>query len=124
MKDMNKFLSDNASVLSAIYGADAEYGAERIKKAVKAFTEKYGEGDFSVFSVPGRSEICGNHTDHNRGEVFAASINLDIIAVARKTESKTVRLTSEGFGESVVDVSDLNVVTEQNGTPSSIIRGV
>lgn len=121
---MNKFLSDNAGVLSAIYGADAEYGAERIRKAVEAFKETYGDGDFSVFSVPGRSEICGNHTDHNRGEVFAASINLDIIAVARKTEGTTVRLTSEGFGESVVDVSNLEVVSEQNGSPSSIIRGV
>lgn len=124
MTDMNKFLSDNREVLSAIYGSDAEYGAERIKKAVEAFTEKYGDGEFSVFSVPGRSEICGNHTDHNRGEVFAASINLDIIAVARKTEGKTVRLTSEGFGESVVDVSSLDVIPEQNGSPSSIIRGV
>ena len=124
MTDMNKFLSDNAGVLSAIYGADAEYGAERIRKAVEAFKETYGDGDFSVFSVPGRSEICGNHTDHNRGEVFAASINLDIIAVARKTEGTTVRLTSEGFGESVVDVSNLEVVSEQNGSPSSIIRGV
>ena len=75
---------------------------KRYSEAVDRFTEIYGDGDLSVFSVGGRSEISGNHTDHNHGKVIAACINLDILAIAKKSMTGTVRIKSEGFPEDIV----------------------
>ena len=75
---------------------------ERYSDTVRKFTGLYGDGDLSVYSVGGRSEISGNHTDHNHGRVIAAAVNLDIIAVAKKNGSGIVRIKSEGFPEDVV----------------------
>lgn len=124
MFDITKFKKDNSAMLKAIYGEKTEQMTKRIEEAVKKFVSLYGDGDFSVFSVPGRSEICGNHTDHNRGEVFAASIDLDIVAVARVAGGDSVRVTSEGFSESSVKVSDLSPVKSDEGTSAALIRGV
>ena len=77
---------------------------ERYINAADKFKEIYGETDgVRIFSVGGRSEISGNHTDHNHGRVIAASVNLDILAVAVPTDDSTVRIKSEGFPEDVVD---------------------
>ncbi len=78
---------------------------ERYARAVDEFASIYGDGDISLYSVGGRSEISGNHTDHNHGRVIAASVNLDILAVAKKTDDGTVRIKSEGFPEDVVEFS-------------------
>ena len=94
MKNIDLLIKENDSFLSVLYGEDAS-ARERIKKAVESFTSIYGEQEYSVFSVSGRSEISGNHTDHNRGEVLAASISLDIIAVAAPTDDGIIRVTSE-----------------------------
>ena len=74
----------------------------RYENAVDSFTGLYGDGDISLYSVGGRSEISGNHTDHNFGKVIAASVNLDILAVAKKTDDGVIRIKSEGFPEDVV----------------------
>ena len=124
MFDITRFAKENDATLSLIYGEKKAEMTKRIEKAVRRFCEIYGEGDVSVFSVPGRSEICGNHTDHNRGEVFAASIDLDIVAVARVTDGKTIRVTSEGFSECEVGISDLSPKKSDEGTSASLIRGV
>ena len=69
--------------LAEIYGSDKiAYQKKRYEDAAKEFLSIYGEREVSLFSVPGRSEISGNHTDHNHGKVLAGSIDLDIIAVA------------------------------------------
>ncbi|MFR1436310.1 MAG: galactokinase family protein [Acutalibacteraceae bacterium] len=66
--------------------------------AVKAFVEVYGDRDnLFLFSAPGRTEIGGNHTDHNHGRVLAASVNLDVIAVAAPTAEPVVRVQSAGY---------------------------
>lgn len=124
MFDITKFKNENSAMLKAIYGEKAEQMTKRIADAVEKFVSLYGDGDVSVFSVPGRSEICGNHTDHNRGEVFAASIDLDIVAVARATDGECVRVTSEGFSECNVGVCDLSPVKSDEGTSAALIRGV
>ena len=124
MFDIKKFASDNGETLKKIYGANVAAMTERLAGAVARFTEIYGEGPVSVFSVPGRSEICGNHTDHNRGEVFAASIDLDVLAVARPVSSGIIRVKSEGFPESAVDISDLSPKTADLGKSDALIRGV
>ena len=123
MKDINTLLAENDSAISVLYGSDASL-RERIKNAVESFTAIYGEQDYSVFSVSGRSEICGNHTDHNRGEVLAASVSLDIIAVAAPTDDGTVYVKSEGFSENKVCLGDLDPVEGEEGTSAALIRGV
>lgn len=63
----------------------------------------------SLFSAPGRTEVGGNHTDHNHGKVLAASVNLDVIAVVEPTDDNIITIKSEGFPEDSVDISDLSV---------------
>ena len=116
-------IKENESILSVLYGAD-ESARARILKAVEEFTSLYGEKDYSVFTVSGRSEISGNHTDHNRGEVLAASVSLDIIAVAAPTDDGKIYVKSEGFSQNEVDLADLDPVAGEEGTSSALIRGV
>ncbi len=79
----------------------------RFIAAIDKFTSIYGEErDISVLSVPGRSEISGNHTDHNGGCVLAGAINKDIIAIASKNDEGVIRLHSEGYPEDVVNISE------------------
>ena len=123
MKNIDILLKENNGALEALYGAD-ESARERIKKAVESFVSLYGEQDYSVFSVSGRSEISGNHTDHNRGEVLAASVSLDIIAVAAPTDDGKIYVTSEGFSQNEIDLSFLEPDESEKGTSAALIRGV
>lgn len=94
------------NTLKELYGAEnVATQAMRYTKAINEFIKIYGDIDCNIFSVPGRSELSGNHTDHNHGEVLAGSINLDIIAIASKTDDNTIRIKSEGFPEDSVDLS-------------------
>ncbi|MBQ7352661.1 MAG: galactokinase [Clostridia bacterium] len=93
-------------VLTRIYGKEnLDSQKERYIEAVKDFEAIYGKREVSLFSVPGRSELSGNHTDHNHGKVLAGSINLDIIAVSAKTDDGIIRIKSKGFDEDVVDTN-------------------
>ena len=124
MFDKNKFTEKLLTAISGMY-SDTEAAVERYTNAVESFFSVYGEtDDFSVFSVAGRSEICGNHTDHNHGQVVAASIDLDIIAVAKKTSGTLIRVKSEGFDEDNVDISSLEPVESEKFRSSALIRGV
>ena len=126
-KEVLKLLENGGAdaALTNLYGADMlEVQKERYNKAVAAFEALYGEADVSVFTVAGRSEISGNHTDHNHGCVIAASINLDIIAVAAKTDDGIVRIKREGFPEDVVALTDDKVDEGKCFTSGAIIAGV
>ena len=112
--------------LTLLYGKENLSAAkERYIKAIGEFTSLYGERDISLYTVAGRSELSGNHTDHNRGCVVAASISLDIIAVAAPTDDGIVRVKSEGFSEDVVDINSYCAPVEAKfGTSESIIAGM
>ena len=113
--------------LSLLYGKEnVAASRERYVKAINEFTTLYGEErEINIFTVAGRSELSGNHTDHNRGCVIAASISLDIIAIASATNDGIARVKSEGFPEDVVDFSVYNApVEEKFGTSESIIAGM
>ena len=115
------------SVFTHIYGKDAvEMQKARYIKAIDDFAAIYGaDREVGLFSVAGRSELSGNHTDHNFGCVVAASIDLDIIAVASAREDSVIRIKSEGFPEDVVDFSEyVSAKTEKFGTSESIIAGM
>lgn len=113
------------SRFAELYGASAvEAQRERYAAAAKEFISLYGDGECVVLSVSGRSEISGNHTDHNRGCVLAASVDVDIIAVAKASDDGVVRVKSSGFPE---DVCDLGAVPDKNGmrySSRAIIFGV
>ena len=93
-----------------IYGSAAlEMQKARYLHAVEEFEKLYGEDrEAALYSVAGRSELSGNHTDHNHGCVIAASIDLDIIAVASPSAGSVIRVKSEGFPEDVVDFGVYN----------------
>ena len=123
MKDIKTLIKENESLLRTLY-SDFEKAEERISRAVEEFISLYGEREYSVFSVSGRSEIAGNHTDHNRGEVLAASVSLDIIAVAAVTDDGKITVKSEGFSQNTVDLGCLCPVSGEEGTSAALIRGV
>lgn len=108
--ELKKYIENGAldTRLRALYGeAAADAQRARYLKAVASFAALYGERDgVRLFSVPGRSELSGNHTDHNHGCVIAASINLDIIAVAAPTIDGAVHIYSEGYGENTVVLAE------------------
>ncbi len=96
--------------LIALYGA-RELDAQRARyaQAVRAFAAQYGgEREVRLLTVSGRSELAGNHTDHNCGRVIAGAIHLDIIAVASPRSDATVRVLSQGFDEDTVDLAAYN----------------
>lgn len=100
------------------------YQRQRFADAICKFEKLYGAGEAEVYSAPGRSEVGGNHTDHQHGEVLAASINLDAIAVVRRTQEPVIELLSEGYEKIRVDLSDLEKREEEEGTSVGIIRGM
>ena len=113
--------------LIEVYGADAVSAQKtRYAKAIDSFAALYGEDrDVSLFSVSGRSELSGNHTDHNHGCVVAAAINLDIIAVASANAEGIIRVKSEGFDMDEVDITTYNAPDPAKfATSSSIIAGM
>ena len=114
------------STIKDIYPASqAEAQKQRYKHAVAAFAEHFGSiGEHRFFSAPGRTEICGNHTDHNHGKVFAASVNLDVIAVVEPTDDGKIVIKSEGFPEDSIELSALDVADGEKNTSASLIRGV
>lgn len=114
-------------MMNALYGEDAiDVQKERYISAITAFEERYGgDREVSAYSVAGRTEISGNHTDHNNGCVLAASINLDIIAIAAKRDDNIICVKSEGFGEDSVDFSVYNSPRKDKFfTSESIIAGI
>lgn len=96
----------------------------RYIEAISKYEALYGKDDVCIFSAPGRSEIGGNHTDHQHGEILAASINLDAIAVIKKLEEPVVRIVSDGYDEIVISTDDLSLKEEEKESTTALIKGV
>lgn len=113
-----------------LYGTDCDIEAVKARylSCAEGFENTYGDktyGNVRLFSVAGRSEISGNHTDHNHGKVLAGSISLDIISVAATNNDGVVAVKSEGFPEDVVSLSDVEKVRDgEKYKASAIIRGM
>ena len=76
------------------------------------------------FSAPGRVEVGGNHTDHQRGRVLAAAVDLETAAAAEENGTGVVRLRSDAFGTQEINLGDLSARAEETGTPEALVRGV
>lgn len=112
------------SRLEELYGSRAQAQKGRYDKALDTFTDLYGDKDVKIISVPGRSEVIGNHTDHQRGEVLATSIDLDIIAVVSPREDGIVKVLSDDYDLPAIDLADLSVHENEKETSQALIRGV
>lgn len=113
--------------LKKVYVTDSavEEQKPRYISTLKKFVELFGDDrQVMVLSAPGRTEICGNHTDHNNGKVLAGAINLDAIAVAAKSDEMVIHEKSEGHGMNTVDISDLTPDESCYGKSASMIKGV
>lgn len=101
---------------------------------IENFMRHFGEADVSLFTASGRTELGGNHTDHQNGQVLAAAVDLQIMAAASRAGGgyagddacgdKTIEIYSEGFGLIEMNVSDLSVKDDEKGTTAGLIRGV
>ncbi len=100
------------------------YQKQRYIHTLDLFEEYFGDGDVRIFSAPGRTEVGGNHTDHQHGEVIAASINKDAIAVTKAIPGGPIRLISDGGALITIDLSSLDPSEKENGTTAALIRGV
>ena len=88
------------------------------------FAAAFGGTPTRYFSAPGRTEIGGNHTDHQRGRVLAGAVNLDTVAAVRPNGTSVIRILSEGYPQCQVDVSDLTPKADEINTTMALIRGV
>lgn len=111
--------------LDKIYTADMlDFQKERYERAAKEFEKQFGEKPAYFFSAPGRTEVGGNHTDHNLGCVLAAGVSLDIIAAVAPTEDNVITVKSEGFPIDTVKADETEVYEEEKNTSASLIRGM
>ena len=115
------------SVLTDIYGAEEDVlAAQRARylAAIASYEKLFGEGDIEIYSAPGRTEICGNHTDHQHGSVLAASINLDAIAIVGAGDGDYIDFVSEGYSPIRLNATELAVDENAFGTTAALIKGV
>lgn len=113
--------------LKRVYVTDEAVKAqhERYLSLAEDFAALFGEDrDARMFSAPGRTEVGGNHTDHNHGRVLAAGINLDAIAIAAKNDENIVRVKSRGYDMDVCDITDLEIKEDEKGHSPALVRGM
>ncbi len=124
-EDLKKGILDER--LKKVYVTDSEIKLQydRFCSLADDFDSVFSaDREVRMFSAPGRTEVGGNHTDHNHGRVLAAGINLDAIALASENDENIVRIKSKGYAMDVVDISDLSVHPEEEGHSPALVRGV
>lgn len=115
------------SNLKAVYVTDTAVQEQKPRyiEALNTFGGLFGfDREVNIMSAPGRTEVCGNHTDHNNGKVLAASINLDAIAVVSKNDDNIIRVKSKGHRMNVVDLLDLEPNESKFGNSTALVQGV
>lgn len=111
--------------LTHLYGAEGrERARTRCAEVMEGFEKSFGYPAEALFSAPGRTEIGGNHTDHQRGCVLAAAVDLDILAAAAGNGSGVIRVLSQGYPMTEVDLGELTPREDEVNTSAALIRGV
>lgn len=101
-----------------------DYQRKRYMNAVRKYEMIFDMNEIFIYSAPGRSEIGGNHTDHQHGEVLAAALNVDAIAVVGRIEADEVCIYSEGYKRFTISLEDLEAKEEEKGTTEALVRGI
>ena len=109
--------------LGLLYGEDLAGARGRCQKVMESFEAAFGRAP-EALSAPGRTELGGNHTDHQHGRVLAAGVNLDILAAAAVNHTGVVRFQSEGYPMIKVDLRELEPKEEEKNSSAALIRGV
>ena len=122
-------LSDgvHAARLASLYccsPAETASEAARYTAVLDGLEKTFGShAEAGLYSAPGRTEIGGNHTDHQHGRVLAGSVNIDMIAAAAPNDKNLLRVQSEGYDLCVIDLNDLEARKEEENTTASLLRG-
>ena len=118
-------LTSTHELMEKLYGKnEVESNVARYKDLVAKFEKEFGDKDMLIFTSPGRTEISGNHTDHNQGKVLAGSINLDCVGVAAKNDSNIVNIVSETFNQKFsINLADLSPSSKMAGTVD-LVKGL
>lgn len=106
--------------IEALYGEESERARKRYAHLQEKFTEEFGGAELRFFSAPGRTEIIGNHTDHNGGQILAGSITLDTICAAAPTDDGIITIVSEGYRPVSVDTKALSETPKEDGSKSLV----
>jgi len=111
--------------IDKIYTSDMlDIQRKRYENAALEFQKLYGEKPKYFFSAPGRTEVCGNHTDHNLGCVMAAGVSLDVIAAVSPADDMIITVKSEGFPMDEINADDTEICEEQKNTSAALIKGM
>ena len=111
--------------MKKLYGAKAEENGKRYEALLDMYGEAFGDSEeISLFSAPGRTEIGGNHTDHQHGRVLAASVDMDMIAAVSLSGANEISVLSEGYPMCRISLDDLSVKEEEKNSTAALIRGV
>lgn len=114
-----------AGTLTRLYSAErVEDARARCDEVLVGFAKAFESHPEALFSTPGRTEVGGNHTDHQHGRVLAAAVDLDILAAAAPNQSGMIRVQSQGYPLIAVDLGDLMPKAEEQNTSTALIRGV
>ena len=97
---------------------------ERVQTVCREYRRLFGDAEPSVWSAPGRTELGGNHTDHQHGRVLAAAVDLDMLAAAAPNGERLVRVKSEGYEMFTLSLDELAPVEAEQGTTAALVRGV
>ena len=118
-------LTSTHELMEKLYGKNGvQSNVVRYKDLVAKFEKEFGDKDMLIFTSPGRTEISGNHTDHNHGKVLAGSINLDCVGVAAKNDSNIVNIVSETFNQKFsINLADLSPSSKMAGTVD-LVKGL
>ena len=121
--DVRKLMEDNRARLDALYAGQDQ--TARYEALAENFRKRFGREPEAFVSAPGRTEVVGNHTDHQNGRVLAASVNLDTVAAIAARPDDLVTIYSAGyFAPFVVDVTEETVFNDQRETTMALVRGV
>lgn len=118
-------------VLANLYAKEGAADATAVRERAIYVVEEFGKAfspnpdtKVALFSAPGRTEIGGNHTDHQHGRVLCGSVNLDILACAAPNGSNVIRICSEGYPQMCVELDCLQPLAEERNTSAALVRGV
>lgn len=127
VKELVKHVKNEKMVqlFTQMYGESrVEENAKRYEMVAEGFVKEFGDKEFEFFSAPGRTEIGGNHTDHNHGKILAGSVHLDCVAAAAPNGTNTVKLISETYHQYLtVDLDHLEPMEKTTGT-EPLLRGI
>jgi galactokinase len=131
MKTTDQLIHDlqvlNPPALIELYSDDTivlDYQKKRYASLIQNFNKHFNSAKACLFSSPGRTEIGGNHTDHNHGRVLAGAVNLDNIAIAAQNNTSNIHIISKGYPEIKVDITSLEIIEEEKYTSAALVRGI